>query len=166
MGENTWITFPYCFMTNKEAVSVLILGSFTHHYRPQHGYKAANSLSVFYKSLPEGLLLRFFQQNVFVAYILHGTVQLGLDITTTFKKKNKEEHVKEFTQDYTVNLSQSPTTYAEGIEKVFFNMHEKAHKHDHRLHCDGGSLGVTACGSACLFNLHGQILRQSSKTSS
>lgn len=89
MGENTIIAFPYCSLSNIWK-HLFILGCFTHHDRPQHGYKAADSLSVFYKSLPEGLLLCLFQQNELIADILHGTVQLGLDITATFKKENTQ----------------------------------------------------------------------------
>lgn len=89
MGENTIITFPYCSLSNIWK-HLFILGCLTHHDRPQHGHKAADSLSVFYKSLPEGLLLCLFQQNELIADILHGTVQLGLDITATFKKENTQ----------------------------------------------------------------------------
>lgn len=59
----------------------------THHYGPQHGYETAEPLPVLYKSPPQGLLLCLLQQNVFITDILHGAVQLGLDITTTLETK-------------------------------------------------------------------------------
>lgn len=102
---------------------LFILGCFTHHDRPQHGYKAADSLSVLYKSLPEGLLLCLLQQNELIADILHGTVQLGLDITATFKKENT--HMLNNLHKTTPLTRLTPlTTCAEGIERAHFNMHE------------------------------------------
>lgn len=54
------------------------------HYRLQQGYKTAKSLSLLDESLPQSLLLCFFQKDVFITHILHRTVQLGLEITTAF----------------------------------------------------------------------------------
>lgn len=80
------VTFCCSLSAFRRLIS-LFLPCCTHHYRPQHGYEAAEPLPVLYESLPQGLLLCLFQQNVFIADILHGAVQLGLDITTTLETK-------------------------------------------------------------------------------
>lgn len=68
----------------------------THHHRPKHGYKPAESLPFLYKSLSQGLFLRLLQQNVFITDILHGAVQLGLDISTALETKETQKQ-KEYT---------------------------------------------------------------------
>lgn len=63
----------------------------THHNGPQHLHKGADPLSVFDEGLPQRLLLSLFQQDVFVADVLHGAVQLGLDVSTAWRTQVTKE---------------------------------------------------------------------------
>ena len=46
----------------------------THNDGAQHGDKGAEASTLLDQGLPDGLLLRLLQQQVFVIHVLHGTV--------------------------------------------------------------------------------------------
>lgn len=75
----------------------------THHNRLQQGYETAESLPLLHKSFPQGLFLRLFQQDVFITDILHGAVQLRLDITSTLKTKWTHKHA--YINKYRYNIT-------------------------------------------------------------
>lgn len=62
----------------------------THHDRPQHLHEGADPLPVLNECLPQRLLLRLLQQDVFIADILHGAVQLGLDVSPAWRTQGRQ----------------------------------------------------------------------------
>lgn len=56
----------------------------THNDGAQHGDEGAEAPALLDQRLPDGLLLRLLQQQILVTHILHGAVQLRLDVPATW----------------------------------------------------------------------------------
>lgn len=63
-------------------------GCVTDHDRLQHGDEAAEATPLLHQRLPHRLLLRLLQQQVFITDILHGAVQLRLEVPAACRHKH------------------------------------------------------------------------------
>lgn len=66
---------------------VWVSGWSTDHDRPQHGDEAAEATPLLHQRLPHRLLLRLLQQQVLIADVLHGAVQLGAQVPPAWRVK-------------------------------------------------------------------------------
>lgn len=57
----------------------------THNHGPQHRDEGAEAAALLDQRLPDRLLLRFFQQEIFIVDVLERAVQLRLDIASSCK---------------------------------------------------------------------------------
>lgn len=63
----------------------------THNHRPQHRDEGAEPAPFFDQSLPDSLLLCFFQQEILIVDVLERAVQLGLDVASPCKQNKKPQ---------------------------------------------------------------------------
>lgn len=91
----------------------------TDHNRPQHGHEAAKATPLLHQRPPHRLLLRLLQQQVLIADVLHGAVQLGLQVSTAWTQTRAHTSLHPIS---TRNSKQTLTALTNQLENSHFSL--------------------------------------------
>lgn len=78
----------------------VVKNNFPHHHRLQHVNKCTVAPPLFQQGSPHSLLLCLLHQQVQVADVLHGTVQLGAQVPTACVTRESQRRTRHREQRY------------------------------------------------------------------